>query len=130
MQQIPGGILWFRNAHLAPQAPEHDARSVFAEPIDRQTYEATVAIFEEVMKLLHPFMPFLSEEVWHLLRERKAGEDIIIASWPKSGEGDVKLETEVQHAFDLVTAVRNVRNERSMSPKAQFFKQCDSGAAT
>jgi valyl-tRNA synthetase len=88
-----------------------------AEPIDRQTYEATVAIFEEVMKLLHPFMPFLSEEVWHLLRERKAGEDIIIASWPKSGEGDAKLETEVQHAFDLVTAVRNVRNERSMSPK-------------
>jgi valyl-tRNA synthetase len=88
-----------------------------AEPIDRQTYEATVAIFEEVMKLLHPFMPFLSEEVWHLLRERKAGEDIIIAPWPKSGEGDVKLETEVQHAFDLVTAVRNVRNERSMSPK-------------
>ena len=88
-----------------------------AEPIDRQTYEATVAIFEEVMKLLHPFMPFLSEEVWHLLRERNAGEDIIIAPWPKSGEGDVKLETEVQHAFDLVTAVRNVRNERSMSPK-------------
>ena len=88
-----------------------------AEPIDRQTYEATVAIFEEVMKLLHPFMPFLSEEVWHLLRERNAGEDIIIAPWPKSGEGDVKLETEVQHAFDLVTAVRNVRNERGMSPK-------------
>jgi valyl-tRNA synthetase len=88
-----------------------------AEPIDRQTYEATVAIFEEVMKLLHPFMPFLSEEVWHLLRERKAGEDIIIAPWPKSGEGDAKLEAEVQHAFDLVTAVRNVRNERSMSPK-------------
>jgi valyl-tRNA synthetase len=88
-----------------------------AEPIDKQTYEATVAIFEEVMKLLHPFMPFLSEEVWHLLRERKPGDDIIIASWPKGGDGDAKLEVEVQHAFDLVTAVRNVRNERGMSPK-------------
>lgn len=88
-----------------------------AEPIDQQTYDATVAIFEEVMKLLHPFMPFLSEEVWHLLRERKAGEDIIVAAWPKSGEGDMKLEAEVQHAFDLVSAVRNVRNERGMSPK-------------
>ena len=88
-----------------------------AEPIDQQTYDATVAIFEEVMKLLHPFMPFLSEEVWHLLRERKAGEDIIVSAWPKSGEGDVKLEAEVQHAFDLVSAVRNVRNERGMSPK-------------
>lgn len=88
-----------------------------AEPIDRQTYEATVAIFEEVMKLLHPFMPFLSEEVWHLLRDRKAGEDIIIAPWPKGGEGDAKLEAGVQHAFDLVSAVRKVRNERGLSPK-------------
>ncbi|MBL7938140.1 MAG: valine--tRNA ligase [Flavobacteriales bacterium] len=88
-----------------------------AEPIDQRTYDATVAIFEEVMKLLHPFMPFLSEEVWHLLRERKTGNDIIVAAWPKSGEGDVMLEAEVQHAFDLVSAVRNVRNERGMSPK-------------
>jgi len=88
-----------------------------AEPIDRKTYDATVAIFEEVMKLLHPFMPFLSEEVWHLLRERKAGEDIIIAPWPKGGEGDARLEAEVQHAFNLITAVRNLRNERGMSPK-------------
>jgi len=88
-----------------------------AEPIDQQTYDATVSIFEEVMKLLHPFMPFLSEEVWHLLREREAGDDIIIAPWPKSGEGDVKLEAEVVHAFGLVSAVRNVRNERGMSPK-------------
>jgi valyl-tRNA synthetase len=88
-----------------------------AEPIDRQTYDATVAIFEEVMKLLHPFMPFLSEEVWHLLRERKKGEDIIVAEWPVSGDGDAKLEAEMQHAFELVTAVRNLRNERGMSPK-------------
>jgi valyl-tRNA synthetase len=96
---------------------KNEAGEGVAEPIDRQTYEATVAIFEEVMKLLHPFMPFLSEEVWHLLRDRKAGEDIIVAPWPKGGEGDAKLEAEVQHAFDLVSAVRNTRNERGMSPK-------------
>lgn len=88
-----------------------------AEPIDRKTYEASLAIFEEVMKLLHPFMPFLSEEIWHLLRDRKEGADIIVAQWPKGGEGDTKLEAEVQHAFDLVSAVRNTRNERGMSPK-------------
>ncbi|MBK9177765.1 MAG: valine--tRNA ligase [Flavobacteriales bacterium] len=94
-----------------------------AEPIDRQTYNATVAIFEEVMKLLHPFMPFLSEEVWHLLRDRKAGEDIIVAAWPGSGNGDAKLEAEMQHAFDLTTAVRNLRNERGMSPREAFDVQ-------
>jgi len=105
---------------------KNEAGEGVAEPIDRVTYEATVGIFCDVMKLLHPFMPFLSEEVWHLLRERKEGEDIIIAPWPKAGEGDAKLDAEVQHAFDLVTAVRNVRNERGMSPKEALDVQVHS----
>ncbi|HMQ77612.1 MAG TPA: valine--tRNA ligase [Flavobacteriales bacterium] len=88
-----------------------------AQPIDPATYEATIGLFEDVLKLLHPYMPFLTEELWHHLRERKAGEDIIIAAWPKGGEGNAPLEAEVQHAFDLVSAVRAVRNERGLSPK-------------
>ncbi|MBX2981025.1 MAG: valine--tRNA ligase [Flavobacteriales bacterium] len=88
-----------------------------SQPIDATTYEATITIFEDVLKLLHPYMPFLTEELWHHLRERKEGEDIIVAAWPMGGEGDAKLEAEVQHAFDLVSAVRNTRNERGMSPK-------------
>jgi valyl-tRNA synthetase len=88
-----------------------------AEPIDGATYEATLALFEDLLKLLHPYMPFLTEELWHHLRDHKEGEDIIIASWPQGGAGDAKLEAEVQHAFDLVTAVRGVRNERGLSPK-------------
>ncbi|MBK8500637.1 MAG: valine--tRNA ligase [Flavobacteriales bacterium] len=87
------------------------------EPIDKKTYEATITLFEDVLKLLHPFMPFLSEEVWHLLRDRNEGEDIIVTPWPKGGEGDAKLNAEVQHAFDLVTSVRNLRNGKGMSPK-------------
>ena len=88
-----------------------------SQPIDAVTYEATIGLFEDVLKLLHPYMPFLTEELWHHLRERKEGDDIIVAAWPKGGAGDAKLEAEVQHAFDLVTAVRNTRNERGMSPK-------------
>jgi len=88
-----------------------------AQPIDAATYEATISLFEDVLKLLHPYMPFLTEELWHHLRERKAGEDIIIAAWPKGGAGDTTREAEVQHAFDLVSAVRAVRNERGLSPK-------------
>ncbi len=91
-----------------------------AEPIDAATYEATLAIFSDLLKLLHPYMPFLTEELWHHLRERKDGEDIIIAAWPKGDAGNAKLETEVQHAFDLVTAIRGVRNERGLSPKEQL----------
>ena len=88
-----------------------------AATIDRNTYEATITVFEDVLKLLHPFMPFLTEELWHALRDRKEGEDIIIAQWPQGGEGDRKLEAEMQHAFELITAVRNVRNSRGLSPK-------------
>jgi valyl-tRNA synthetase len=88
-----------------------------AEPIDAATYEATLVLFEDLLKLLHPFMPFLSEELWHHLHPRDAGEDLIIAAWPQRGAGDAKLEAEVQHAFDLVTAVRGVRNARGISPK-------------
>jgi len=89
-----------------------------ATPIDRATYDATIALFEDVMKLLHPFMPFLTEELWSHLNKRKGPQDaLIIAPWPKSNAGDAKLEAEIQHAFDLVTALRGVRNERGLSPK-------------
>lgn len=95
-----------------------------AAPIDRTTYNASIALFEDVMKLLHPFMPFLTEELWSHLNERKGPKDaLIIAQWPKSGTGDPELEAEMQHAFDLVTAVRNTRNERSMSPKEALALQ-------
>jgi len=98
-------------------------KPAFGAPIDRTTYEATLGLFEDVLKLLHPFMPFLTEEVWHHIRERKEGEDLIVASWPEKGERDAKLEAEVKHAFDLVTAVRNVRNERGLSPKEALTLQ-------
>ncbi len=88
-----------------------------SQPIDAATYEATIVLFEDVLKLLHPYMPFLTEELWHHLRERKDGGDIIVAEWPGGGMGDAELEADVQHAFDLVSAVRNVRNERGLSPK-------------
>lgn len=90
-------------------------KPAFGEGIDAITYEATILLFEDVLKLLHPFMPFLSEEVWHLLRERE--DDLVVAPWPKGADGDTVLETEMQHAFGLITAVRNVRNERGLSPK-------------
>ncbi|HEX2618399.1 MAG TPA: valine--tRNA ligase [Flavobacteriales bacterium] len=89
--------------------------------IDRTTFEATIAVFEEVMKLLHPFMPFITEELWSELRERKGPQDaLIIAAWPKGAEGDAKLDAEMQHAFGLITAVRNLRSGRGMGMREAF----------
>ncbi len=107
---------WYLES-IKPAFAKASAGDARQEPIDAATYEATIGLFEDVLKLLHPYMPFLTEELWHHLRERKPGEDIIVASWPQGGEGDAALEAEVQHAFDLVSAVRNVRNERGISPK-------------
>ena len=88
-----------------------------SRPIDEATYEATISLFEDVLKLLHPYMPFLTEELWHHLRERREGEDIIIAAWPMGGAGDGLLENEMHHAFEVITAVRKLRNAKGLSPK-------------
>jgi valyl-tRNA synthetase len=62
-------------------------------------------------------MPFLTEEIWHHLRERGRDEDVMIATWPKAGAGDAAIEAGMQQALGLVSAVRNVRNQRGLSPK-------------
>jgi valyl-tRNA synthetase len=87
------------------------------QPVDATTCAATIALFEDVLKLLHPFMPFLTEEIWHHLRERGRDEDVMIATWPKAGAGDAAIEAGMQQALGLVSAVRNVRNQRGLSPK-------------
>jgi valyl-tRNA synthetase len=54
----------------------------YQQPIDRKTYEATLGFFDALLKLLHPFMPFITEELWQALEERKAGESIMISAMP------------------------------------------------
>ena len=58
------------------------AKPAYQKPIDKLTYEKTISFFEDLMKIVHPFTPFITEEIWHLLRERKEGDDIIIATMP------------------------------------------------
>ena len=63
----------------------------YQQPIDRETYDRTIVFFENLMKMLHPFMPFITEEIWHRLAERSDGDDIIIASYPVAGQFDESL---------------------------------------
>ncbi len=90
----------------------------FEKPIDEVTYTRTVAFFETLLKALHPFMPFLTEELWHELNDRKDNECIIVASWPTpSGTFDIKILDEGVMAFDVITEIRNTRNAKGLSPK-------------
>jgi valyl-tRNA synthetase len=89
----------------------------YQKPIDRETYERTVRHFENVLKLLHPFMPFISEELWHELSERKEKECVIVASWPVPGKVIPELLSQASLSFNIVGEIRNVRNTKGISPK-------------
>src|SRR5690606_3560005 len=56
----------------------------YQKPIDEATYNATIAFFEKILRLTHPFMPFITEELWHEIKERDAKDCIIVASWPEA----------------------------------------------
>lgn len=93
----------------------------YQKPIDRATYDRTLEFFEDLMKILHPFMPFISEEVWHKLRSRKAADCIMIAQWPEKDKINKTLITHARHVFDVITGVRNIRNAKQI-PMKQALK--------
>lgn len=92
----------------------------FGKPIDEATYNTTVSFFEKLLKVLHPFMPFITEELWHELNERKEKECIIVESYPKAVSFNTKIIEEGTFAFEIVTQIRNLRNAKGISPKEAF----------
>ena len=97
----------------------------FGKPIDSITYTKTVSHFESLLKVLHPFMPFITEELWSELQTRKEKENIIVASWPKPGAVDTSHLKEADFAFETITQIRNTRNSKGISPKEpiKLYKQ-------
>ena len=88
----------------------------FGRPIDKKTYLKTVEFFEKLLKALHPFMPFITEELWHELNERN-GRCIIVAEWPVAEGSDKHILDEAAFAFEIIAEVRNARNAKGISPK-------------
>lgn len=91
-----------------------------AQPIDKATYDATINFLESLLKIMHPWTPFLTEEIWHLIKERDEKDCIIVAEWPKTKSLDTKLLAEFEVAKELVTMVRNVRAQKQISPKEKL----------
>ena len=89
----------------------------FGEKIDAATYDKTLHYFEELMILMHPFMPFITEEVYHQLKERKEGDDICVAKYPTSKPYDAKIIVSGEKVKDIISAIRDVRNKNGLSPK-------------
>ena len=92
----------------------------FEQPIDRATYEATINFFDQLTRLAHPFMPFITEEIWQELRDRTEGESICVADYPTAGLVDTQLLADMSTALELITSIRNLRSSKQISPKVEL----------
>ena len=92
-------------------------KPAYGSPCDAATMEATKKMFEQLMLLLHPFMPFVTEEIWQDLAERKEGESICVASMPKAEKADEVALARFALAQEVVSAVRNIRKQKNLPQK-------------
>ena len=90
-------------------------KPAYGQPIDRATYEQTVHFLDVMLKLLHPFMPFITEELWQALQERKESESLMVSRLEEiSSESDMANASDV---FEIISAIRNIRAQKNISPK-------------
>ncbi|MBC7776923.1 MAG: valine--tRNA ligase [Phycisphaerae bacterium] len=89
----------------------------YEQPIDRETYGATLDIYSQIMVVLHPYMPFVTEEIWHQLRERSEGDDVCVQRYPKATTFDNALITKVESAKTIITGIRDIRNQNHIKPR-------------
>jgi valyl-tRNA synthetase len=94
-------------------------KPAYEHPIDRETYECTISFFEDVLKILHPFMPFITEELWHdeLFGERTEVDCCIVAQMPEIEQINTQLLEETEIVKQVITDIRNTRNSKQISPK-------------
>lgn len=94
----------------------------YGKPIDTVTYEATLRFFNALLKMLHPFMPFITEELWQHLYDRKDGESIMRDELrlPAPGKDELKLIEDIEQVKAIVSGVRTVRNQKNIAPKVDL----------
>ena len=98
-------------------------KPAYGSPIDKVTYEATLGYFDTLLRLLHPFMPFITEELWQHIAERKDGESIMVAQLPKMGVFDDSIVADIDVAKDIIAGVRTVRMQKNIPNKEQLELQ-------
>ncbi|MCF8715868.1 valine--tRNA ligase [Joostella atrarenae] len=95
-------------------------KPAYQQPIDAKTFNDVIVLFEENLKLLHPFMPFLSEEIWQLMAERTPEEALIVAKWPEQTTADEKIIAEFDFAAEVISGVRTIRKEKNIAFKNEI----------
>ncbi|MCW5517717.1 valine--tRNA ligase [Muriicola sp. Z0-33] len=89
----------------------------YQKPIDRKSFDEVIDIFEQNLKLLHPFMPFLTEEVWQYIKTRSPENALVISEWPRVQEADANLIDSFSMAAEVISGVRTIRKEKNIAMK-------------
>ena len=92
-------------------------KPAYQQPIDQTTYDELMSIFEDNLKILHPFMPFLTEEVWQTMKDRAPEEALIVATYPTQTSFDSELIQNVEFMTDIISGLRTVRKEKNIAFK-------------
>ena len=94
-------------------------KPAYQKPIDKQTYDTTLQFFDYLMRIIHPFMPFITEEIWQHIYERKDGESIMVSTvkFDALTEAEEKLIADIETVKNIVAGVRTVRNQKNIAPK-------------
>ena len=103
-------------------------KPAYQTPCDKATYDATVEIFEKLLKLLHPFIPFITEEIWHQITQRKAADSIMVASWPKVEAYNADKLAQFEDAKSIISEIRTIRKNRNISYKDQLSLMVNAGS--
>ncbi len=89
-------------------------KPAFGEPIDHLTYQQTLIFFEKQLQLLHPFMPFITEELWHNLDTRNEGDSIMTSSFPTATNPNTNIISDMEQVQQIITEIRNIRTEKNI----------------
>ncbi len=92
-------------------------KPAYQQPIDAATYNKVMAIFEDNLKILHPFMPFLTEDIWQYIAERTPEEALIIAKWPEVKPVNQEIISQFEFASEVISGIRTVRKEKNIAFK-------------
>ena len=92
----------------------------YGEPIDKMTYERVVQLLENNLKILHPFMPFLTEDIWHYLKARNPEEALIVSDWPAKKGFDVEIINNFETTKQVISGIRNLRKQKQIAFKTSI----------
>ncbi|MEZ5106528.1 MAG: valine--tRNA ligase [Draconibacterium sp.] len=92
-------------------------KPAYQQPIDAKTYNEVIELFDQMLRLMHPFMPFITEEIWQLLSDRNEGESIMINQLPSAGNFDSDLLAAFENAKEAISGIRKIRTDKNIPNK-------------